>query len=59
MALPDSVSTDSGWNCTPSAGSSRWRIAITTPPPRAETSNASGHGVVGDDERVIAPDGQR
>src|SRR6185436_13095022 len=41
-AFPDSVSTDSGWNCTPSAGSSRWRIAITTPPPRAETSNASG-----------------
>ena len=25
--LPSPVSTDSGWNCTPSAGSSRWRIA--------------------------------
>ena len=24
-SLPSSVSTDSGWNCTPSAGSSRWR----------------------------------
>ena len=26
-ACPASVRIDSGWNCTPSAGSSRWRIA--------------------------------
>ena len=36
------VSTDSGWNWTPSAGRSRWRTAITTPPPRAVTVSASG-----------------
>ena len=40
--LPSGVSTDSGWNWTPSAGSSRWRIAIRTPPPRAVTSKHVG-----------------
>ena len=28
---PASVRIDSGWNCTPSTASSRWRRAITTP----------------------------
>jgi len=28
---PPSVSTDSGWNCTPSTGRSRWRRPITMP----------------------------
>ena len=28
---PSGVSTDSGWNWTPSIGSSRWRTAITSP----------------------------
>ena len=28
---PTGVSTDSGWNWTPSTGSSRWRTAITSP----------------------------
>jgi eukaryotic-like serine/threonine-protein kinase len=28
---PPSVSTDSGWNCTPSTASSRCRMAMTTP----------------------------
>ena len=32
MAMPCSVSTDSGWNCTPSAGSSRWRRAMIVSP---------------------------
>ena len=31
IAGPTGVSTDSGWNCTPSIGSSRWRTAITSP----------------------------
>src|SRR5205823_6321270 len=30
-AGPSGVSTDSGWNCTPTIGSSRWRTAITSP----------------------------
>ena len=38
-------------------GSSRWRMAITTPPPVAETSKQAGSLV--DHERVVAPDGQR
>ncbi len=41
-AIPSSVSTDSGWNWTPSAGSSRWRMPISTPSPRALTSRQSG-----------------
>src|SRR5215203_3885003 len=39
---PCGVSTDSGWNCTPSIGSSRWRTAITSPSPSADTSRQSG-----------------
>ena len=42
MAIPSSVRTDSGWNCTPSAGSSRWRMAITVSPEVAERSRAAG-----------------
>ena len=34
MSRPIGVSTDSGWNCTPSTGSSRWRTAITSPSAR-------------------------
>src|SRR4029078_7694109 len=30
-AAPSGVSTDSGWNCTPTTGSVRWRTAITSP----------------------------
>src|SRR5436305_14807374 len=30
-AGPSGVSTDSGWNCTPTTGSERWRTAITSP----------------------------
>ncbi len=40
--FPASVRTDSGWNWTPSAGSSRWRMPITTPPPSAVRSKQSG-----------------
>ena len=32
---PSGVSTDSGWNWTPSIGSSRWRTPITSPSRRA------------------------
>ena len=40
---PPSVSTDSGWNWTPSTGSSRWRMAMTTPDSvRPVTSNSAG-----------------
>ena len=42
-AGPSGVSTLSGWNCTPSIGSSRWRTPITSPSAvRAETSSSSG-----------------
>ena len=40
---PPSVSTDSGWNCTPSMGSSRCRRAITMPDGvRPVTSSSAG-----------------
>ena len=40
---PSGVSTDSGWNWTPSIGSSRWRTPITSPSGvRAVTSSSSG-----------------
>ena len=42
MSLPCGVSTDSGWNWTPSAGSSRWRTPITTSPYVALSSSSSG-----------------
>ena len=43
IAEPCGVSTDSGWNWMPSIGSSRWRMAITSPSAAvAETSNSSG-----------------
>jgi len=41
-SLPLGVRTDSGWNWTPSAGSSRCRTAITTSPDHAERSRQSG-----------------
>ena len=56
--LPSGVSTDSGWNWTPCAGSSRWRIAISTPPPCAVASSSSGRSA-SHDERVVAADRQR
>ena len=56
--LPCGVSTDSGWNWTPSTGSSRWRSA------HDHVARAGGHlelvrqlGV--DDERVVAADHER
>src|SRR5215218_430376 len=40
---PTGVSTDSGWNWTPSTRSSRWRTAITSPSSHvAETWSSSG-----------------
>ena len=40
---PPSVSTDSGWNCTPSSGRSRCRSAMTTPlAVRPVTSSSAG-----------------
>ena len=52
------VSTDSGWNWTPSAGSSRWRRPMITSPVRAETSSVSGRSRV-DDQRVVATGHER
>ena len=43
---PSGVSTDSGWNWTPSTGSSRWRTAITSSSEQvAEISRQSGTAV--------------
>ena len=54
MSRPCGVSTDSGWNWTPSTGSSRWRTAITSPSGAvAEISKHVGHGRRR--ERVVAP----
>ena len=40
---PTGVSTDSGWNWTPSIGSSGWRTAMTSPSAAvAEISSTSG-----------------
>ncbi len=55
---PCSVSTDSGWNCTPSAGSSRWRTAITTLAAEGAALEHVGQLGVGD-QRVVAPDLER
>ena len=50
---PSGVSTLSGWNWTPSIGSSRWRTPITSPSGvRAVTSSSSGNASRG--ERVVA-----
>lgn len=41
--LPDSVSTDSGWNCTPSTFISRWRSPMMSPSgDEAEISRHAG-----------------
>ena len=46
MAGPSGVSTLSGWNCTPSIGSSRWRTPITSPSAVWEvTTSPSGTSV--------------
>ena len=52
---PCSVRIDSGWNCTPSTSSSRWRRPMTTPSSvRAVTSSTSGTESALDDEGVVA-----
>ena len=56
--LPAGVRTDSGWNWTPSAGSSRWRTAITMPLAARRTARAS-RAAPGRDQRVIAADRER
>ena len=43
ISRPSGVSTDSGWNCTPSIGSSRCLTPITSPSSAvAEISSSSG-----------------
>src|SRR5262245_19184785 len=43
ISHPSGVSTDSGWNCTPSTGKSRWRTAMTSPSSAvADTSSTLG-----------------
>ena len=57
---PESVRIDSGWNCTPSIGRSRWRRPITRPSSvSAVTSRHVGHRVALDDQRVVAGRGER
>ena len=56
--LPSGVSTDSGWNWTPTAGSSRWRTPITTSSKAAVRSSSAGSCGVGD-QRVVAAAAQR
>ena len=51
--LPCGVSTDSGWNWTPSAGSSRWRAPITTLAEVGGQFELVGEVGVGD-QRVVA-----
>ena len=55
IAPPVGVSTDSGWNCTPSMRSVRWRTPMTSPSSvRAVTTSSSGTLRRG--ERVVAAD---
>ena len=57
---PPSVSTDSGWNCTPSTGRSRCRAAMITPASvRAVTCSSSGTVSCGDRQRVVPGRGER
>ena len=55
IAGPSGVSTLSGWNCTPSIGSSRWRTPITSPSGVCEVTVELG-GHLGRGERVVAAD---
>ncbi len=51
---PPTVSTDSGWNWTPSTSTSRWRIPMMMPSELlAVTSNASGRSASLHDQRVV------
>ena len=52
--FPASVRTDSGWNWTPSAGSSRWRIAHQHAAAMRGGLEAVRQRVLADDERVVA-----
>ena len=53
--LPCSVRIASGWNCTPSTGSSRWRTPMISPSSVvAVTSSAAGRFAALDRERVVA-----
>ena len=56
--FPCGVSTDSGWNWTPSAGSSRWRAPITTSPQGGAHLELVREVGVGD-QRVVAAGDQR
>ena len=52
---PLAVSTDSGWNCTPSIACSRWRSPMIVPSSvSAVISSTAGSVVAVDDERVVA-----
>ena len=54
---PSSVRIDSGWNCTPCIGHSRWRSAITvrsSSSVRAAISSTAGQPSSDDDQRVVA-----
>ena len=52
---PAAVRIDSGWNCTPSTSSSRWRRPMIVPSSvSAVISSTSGTDVAVDDQRVVA-----
>ncbi len=52
--MPTSVSTDSGWNCTPSTRSLRWRRPMMRPSVSAEISSSRGRLFFSHDQRVVA-----
>jgi hypothetical protein len=55
-----SVRIDSGWNCTPSTFSSRWRTPMISPSSvQAVTSRQAGRVSRSDRQRVVAHHGQR
>ena len=56
---PSPVRMLSGWNCTPSIGSSRWRTPITTLVGGGGDLEAVGHRRRVDDQAVVAGAGQR
>ena len=56
---PASVSTDSGWNCTPSTLSFRWRRPMIVPSAvSAEISSVLRQRFPFDDQRVVARGGK-
>ena len=45
IAWPCSLRMDSGWNCTPSSATSRWRTPMISPSPLVAVTTSSGGSV--------------